>query len=272
MAGSDGDYKVVGAFADHTSVHIVTENVDTSDCFSFVTVRDTKDILDKLNPRKAIGCDTISQRLLRISSPVIAQPLTTLINYFIVKCSWPTVWKSSNIIPVFKKGEQKNKSCYQPVSILTALSKVYERLIVDQVCGQLHSMLSSNVSGYLNGHSCYTAVMKMTEDWRASLNKQETGVAVAIDLSKAFDWVCHGLLHMAYGFSDQAVDLKRDYIKGRKQRVKLGSVCSVRFSLISTSTILTTWFVTLHSGYTLMTQLAMRQILPHWFWNTVFLD
>ena len=64
----------------------------------------------------------------------------------------------------------------------------------------------------------------MTEDWQASLDNREAVSAVAIDLSKAFDSVCHGLLLAnlrAYGFSDDAVELMTAYITWRRQRVKI---------------------------------------------------
>ena len=98
------------------------------------------------------------------------------------------------------------------------------------VCGQaIHERLSPNLSGYLKGHSCCTALLKMTEDWRASLDKRETVAAVAVDLSKAFDTVCHNLLLaklQAYGFSDEAVELMSSYLHGRRQRVRLDNVFS----------------------------------------------
>ena len=82
-----------------------------------------KDILLKLNPRKAVGCDNKSQRLLRIKAPALARPLTCLLNHLINGCSWPTVWKCR-----YKKSEETDKTNYRPVSLLTALSKVYERV------------------------------------------------------------------------------------------------------------------------------------------------
>ena len=51
-----------------------------------------------------------------------------------------------------------------------------------------------NLSGHLRGHSCCPVLLKMTEDWRASLVRQEAVAAVMVDLSKAFDSVCHSLL------------------------------------------------------------------------------
>ena len=62
-------------------------------CFNLfpVDVSYIRKILGTLDPRKAIGCNKISQRLLRLSSPVIAAPVTRLINYFITNRQWPIV-------------------------------------------------------------------------------------------------------------------------------------------------------------------------------------
>ena len=187
------------------------------------------DILDKLNPRKAVGCDNISQRLLRLSASVISLPLTNLINHFITNRVWPIAWKSSNITPVFKKGDEMDKTNYRPVSVLTALSKIYERIMYDQIYETFISLLSPNISGYLKGHSCCTALLKMTEDWRKGLDEREVVAAVAVDLSKAFDSVCHGLLLAklrAYGFSKVALELMSSYLCERRQRVRLDNVYS----------------------------------------------
>jgi len=84
VAVNEGTDRTIEDFADHRSVKLITEKGDTQS-FSFSTVNENylKNILDRLNPRKAVGCDSISQRLLCISAPAIAQPLTRLINHFI---------------------------------------------------------------------------------------------------------------------------------------------------------------------------------------------
>ena len=63
----------------------------------------------------------------------------------------------------------------------------------DQLCASFAPILSSNMSGFLKGHSCATALIKLKDDWRSALDeKKETGV-VAIDLSKAFDCIVYYL-------------------------------------------------------------------------------
>ncbi|XP_068719429.1 uncharacterized protein [Montipora capricornis] len=79
------------------------------------------------------------------------------------------------------------------------------------------------------GHSTATALIKLADDWRKSLDeKQEVGV-VAIDLSKAFDCICHNLLLAklkAYGLHDTALKLLRSFLQERKQRVMCNNSCS----------------------------------------------
>ena len=50
------------------------------------------------------------------------------------------------------------------------------------------------MSGFLRGHSCYTALIKMFDDWRLALDSKKVIGSIAIDLSKAFDSICHNLL------------------------------------------------------------------------------
>ena len=55
-------------------------------------------------------------------------------------------------------------------------------------------ILSDNLSGFLTGHSRATALLKMTKDFRASLDNKDNCIAIAVDLSRAFDSISHNLL------------------------------------------------------------------------------
>ena len=126
----------------------------------------------------------------------------------------------------FKKDEDTRKENYRPVSVLTALSKVYEKVIYDQLYNTFCRHLPQNLSGFQKNHSCCPALLKMTEDWR-SLDNRESAMAVAVDLSKAFDSINLLLAKLkAYGLSQSAMSLLSSYLLGRKQRVCLHGVCS----------------------------------------------
>jgi hypothetical protein len=85
------------------------------------------------------------------------------------------------------------------------------------------------MSGFLRGHSCCTALVKMVDDWRLALDDRKVVGSVAVDLSKAFDSICHNLLLAklrAYGVSDGAIKFLQSYLTDRKQRVKVNGVFS----------------------------------------------
>ena len=142
--------------SDHPSVLGIASRQVLEHPFIFEPVSSSyvKEILDNLNPRKAVGANGISPRLLRLSAPVMAEEITRLINFLIANLSWPDEWKCGNLTPVFKKDEDTRKDNYRPVSVLTALSKVYEKVMYDQLYNTFCRHLTQNLSGFLQNHSC----------------------------------------------------------------------------------------------------------------------
>ena len=148
----------------------------------------------------------------------MAEEITLLINFLIASSSWPDEWKCSNLTPVLKKDEDTRKENYRPVSVLTALSKVYEKVMYDQLYNTFCLATCHKTSLdflRLKNHSYRTALLKMTEDWRRSLDNRESAMAVAVDLSKAFDSINHNLVLAklkAYGLSQSALSLISSYL------------------------------------------------------------
>ena len=197
--------------------------VETSFLYqNFIPISKRYFLISKIN--KATGADGISPRLLKLSEPGILSSLTKLINRCIISSSWPTDWKISIVTPIYKKDSETLKSNYRPVSVLSAVSKIAERVIFDQLYEFCLDFLSGNLSGFLKGHSCTTSLLKTCEDIRKNLDSREHSAAITIDLSKAFDSINHNLLLAklsAYGVTEDALQLLRSYLTDRKQHVKI---------------------------------------------------
>ena len=106
---------------------------------------------------------------------------------------------------------------------------MFEKVTYDQTWNAFYNVLSSNLSGFMKTHSRCTALLKMTEDWRNSIDNKEAVAAVFVNFSKAFDVINHRLLPAklkAYGFSPHALELMSTYLLGRQQCVRLEGVCS----------------------------------------------
>ena len=214
----------VDDFMNHASVLTIKNSAQKLD-FSFepVSISRVAESLANLEIRKSAGPDGLSPKLLKLSVPVIAGPLTKLFNRCIISSVWPSQWKLSNVTPVYKKEDETSKSNYRPISVLSTIPKVFEKLKCDQLYRHFSPLFSDNMSGFLCGHSCCTALLKLTEDWRLALDSKKDVGVIAIDLSKAFDSICHNLLLVklrAYGCQESAISLIQSYFTDRFQRVK----------------------------------------------------
>ena len=143
--------------------------------------------------------------------------------------TFPTSMKYADVIPIHKKDDKTDKENYRPISILPNLSKVYERLMYNQIYPYFDTLFSKFQCGFRKGFNAQHCLLAMIEKWRKTLDKGgETG-AVLTDLSKAFDCIDHNLLIAkldAYGFEKQSIDFLRLYPTKRKQRTKVDSAYS----------------------------------------------
>ena len=199
--------------------------------FDHISEEDVFCALSRLDPSKATGADALSARILRATAPAISSGLSKLFNYSLKTSQIPTEWKAANVIPVPKSANARSVDEYRPISILPVVAKVFESLVHTQVYGHLkqHDILHESQSGFRPRHSTQDALLKTVDDWRLSLDKIEIVGSVFIDLSKAFDSVCHTLLLeklARYGFRGDSLLWFQSYLSGRKQRVVIGGEAS----------------------------------------------
>ena len=102
--------------------------------------------------------------------------------------------KYADFIPIHKEDDKTDKVNYCPISILPHLSKVYERLMYNQIYPFFDTLFPKFQCGFREGFNTQDCLLPMIEKWRKTLNKNgETG-AVLTDLSKAFDCIDHNFL------------------------------------------------------------------------------
>ena len=217
-------------FSSHLSVSsILAKDFHLNFSFHSISPAYIESLLGKIKCNKSCGPDNITPKILKLSTPALAVPLTNLLNHCIATSRWPNEWKLSNVTPVFKKGDALLVSNYRPISILSAIPKIMEKVMFDQLYDAFQPVFSPNMSGFLRGHSCCTALVKMIDDFRWALDSKMSTCSVAIDLTKAFDSICHNLLLAklhAYGVSQGAMKFLQSYLSNRQQRVKVNGVLS----------------------------------------------
>ena len=157
---------------------------------------------------------------------------TKLFNYCITTYSIPSEWKTAVVTPLYKnKGSRTDLNNYRGISILAPLSKIFEKLLSQQISEyfESNSLLSNFQHGFRKGHSCESALHELLSDINNARVNKLTSLLLFIDFRKAFDTVDSSLLLCKlfhYGFETDALLLLANYFSGRNQITKLGNINS----------------------------------------------
>ena len=127
---------------------------------------------------------------------IIAKPLSVLINRCLDNSLFPAAEKRAMIIPIYKAGLRTHLDNYRPISILPVLSKVFERVVQQQVYDYLeqNKLLLQSLFGFRKGSSTQHAVTLFSDAIRQAMDTGMLTGTVFVDLSKAFDTVDHARL------------------------------------------------------------------------------
>ena len=120
-----------------------------------------------------------------------------------------------------QKKDESDKTNYQPVSILPNISKIYEKIIYNQLYEYFHDKLFPSQCGFRKDYSSQDSLLVMTEKFNESINKGNVFGALLTDLLKAFDCIDHTLLIAklsAFGVSLLLLKLPYSYLSNRTQR------------------------------------------------------
>ena len=139
--------------------------------------------------KSSSGYDGISNKMLKYIKKEISKPLTLKINKMLDSGIFPSGLKIEKILPIFKKGDVNSLNNYRPISLLPTISKIFERIIYDQLYAYFddNNILSEAQYGFRTKHSTELAAVKLVDYIKNEIDAKYTPVNIYIDLSKAFD-------------------------------------------------------------------------------------
>ena len=189
-----------------------------------------------LTSSKACPKTSIPPKIIKDNYDIFTFKLHNDINNSIDYSIFPDKQKEADITPVHKMDDRTDKTNYRPVSILPAISKIFEKLLYYQNNKFMDKKLSKQQCGFRKGHSAQHCLLVMLEKWRASLDNGGCSGVLLTDLSKAFDCLAHDLLiakMAAYGFDYNGTQLIHSYLTNRRQRVRMNSNYSTWSEIIT---------------------------------------
>jgi hypothetical protein len=189
-----------------------------------------------LDVSKAAGPDGIPPIVLRNCALSLAVPLSKLFHLSLSTGRCPSMWKVANVQPVPKKGSLSDPSNYRPIALTSILSKVMERIINQRLVAYLegNNLISDRQYGFRCKRSTGDLMAYITEAWSRSIHHFGESLAVALDISKAFDRVWHTALlskMKSFGICSGLVEWTESFLANRSIRVVLDGQMSDEFHL-----------------------------------------
>ena len=192
-----------------------------------VTPKMVRKVVMNFDLSKASGPDCIPVVVLKNCELELSYILAELFNKCLKESCFPDCWKVSSVVPVFKNdGERSTAKNYHPVSLLSVVSKLFEKLVNNRIVDHLEKCgpFSDFQYGFRSCRSTPDLLTVVSDRIARAFNRSGATRAVALNISKAFYRVWHaGLLHKlkSYGISGQIFSLISSFLSNTRLRVVL---------------------------------------------------
>ena len=181
--------------------------------FKFVEIFEDEvpaEFVKNLKANKGFKPDNVSPKFLKDSSCVIAPTLTNIFNQSLKTGKFPDEWALARVSPIFKTDLKTELGNYRPISVLSTVSKVFERIMYEQINKYFNDnkLFTKYQSGFRIGYSASTALLSVTNEWLCNIDKGLINGVLFFYLKKAFDTVNHDILIeklKLHGFQKQSL-------------------------------------------------------------------
>ncbi|KAG5675613.1 hypothetical protein PVAND_005504 [Polypedilum vanderplanki] len=194
-------------------------------------------IIKSLRVRKAEGLDGIATRFLKNLPKSLLKVVTMIFNQSYKLGYFPSAWKRAKVIAIPKKDKPTDKpSNFRPISLLSTLGKLYEKVILDKVSRfeEANELIKPQQFGFRSRHSTTHQVLRIIEEATIGFNNKKSTGIVLLDLEKAFDTVWHeGLIYklIKLKFPPEQIRVIDSFLTGRQASVYVNGHASPFFTL-----------------------------------------
>lgn len=223
-------------FIDDADVTCSKFTVMTRFCDNLITRDEIMYAINKIKGNRAIGPDGIPAYILKGCSEYLLIPLKFLFNLILKTSIYPDKWKLSKVIPVYKSGSRQNICNYRPISIVCAISKIFEVVIFERLYNEISGKLTLSQHGFLPKKSTFTNLITFSQYIHDAINNKSQVDVIYTDMEKAFDRVRHCVILKALGEMDVSpylIFLLQSYLGNRSQYIEIKGCRSVVYKSTS---------------------------------------
>ena len=174
-------------------------------------------IIPNFKPRKLAGPNSIPTKIPRLFTDDISEHLSIIFNTSFATGIFPEKLKVAKVIPIHKKDSKLECSNYRPISLLSNIDKILEKLMHNRLMKFLteQKILYLKQFGFRKNLSTAHAIINLIDNIKDAIDKNKCACRLFIDLRKAFDKVDHEILLKKlwhYGIRGLANDWFKSYL------------------------------------------------------------
>ena len=199
-------------------------------CEKSLSIENIYNAIKKIKGNRAIGPDGVPAYIFKGCNNFVVKPLQFIFNLILRTSVYPQKWKTSKLIPIYKSGTRQDIKNYRPISIVCAVSKIFEVLVFDLLFDEISNKINSSQHGFLPRKSTFTNLASFCQFVHDAINNKSQVDVIYTDMEKAFDRVRHcyivnSLTDMEV--SSYLVNLIQSYLSFRFQYVEVKGSRSV---------------------------------------------
>jgi hypothetical protein len=170
-------------------------NASTND-FLPTNAKEICEQISNLQVNKGTGPNSIPTQILHLIKFEIAKPLANIINLSFSTGIHPDKLKIAQVLPIFKKGSNLLTCNYRPISLLSNLNKIFEKIMYARVYKffDTNNLFYSLQYGFRGKHSTNHALINIVDRINGALDNNKVACGLFVDFQKAFDTVNHEIL------------------------------------------------------------------------------